>query len=72
MISTPYLIKNKFEYLELPTQIDSSEIFSVNHVLTHVTQIVADKFQQTYSTQVNRSNFIQTVSIRALRSGLAH
>jgi DNA-binding NarL/FixJ family response regulator len=72
MISTPCLTKNKFEYLELPTQIDSSETFSVNHVLTHVAQIVADKFQHTYSTQVSRSNSIQTVSIRALEPEYRH
>jgi hypothetical protein len=72
MISTPFLTNNKFEYLKLPTQIDSFETFLGNSVLAHVAQTVAEKLQHTYSTQVNRSNYIQTIPIRALEPEYRH
>ena len=52
MISTLLLTKNKFAYLELPTQIDSSEDFSVNHALVHVAQAVVETLKHPYSAQV--------------------
>lgn len=62
MVSTPLLTKNEFEHLELPTQIDSSENFSVNHALIHVAQAVAKTLKHPYSAQVECSNDTQTVS----------
>lgn len=66
MVLTPLLAKNTFERLELPTQIDSSEDSSINRAFAHVTQTVTRTLQRTHSIQVNNSNQIQTISIRAI------
>ncbi|MEO8891433.1 MAG: hypothetical protein ABI417_07845 [Coleofasciculaceae cyanobacterium] len=40
MVSTSFLLKEQFKYLELPTQSDFSEQSSVNCSLTHVAPTV--------------------------------
>jgi DNA-binding NarL/FixJ family response regulator len=72
MVFTPVLTKNKFEYLELPTQIDSSEDSPVNYALTHVAQTVTNTLQHTYSAQVNGNNCTQTIAIRAIELEHSH
>ncbi|MBD1853287.1 response regulator transcription factor [Leptolyngbya sp. GB1-A1] len=77
MVFTQPLTKNKFEYLELPTQelsiqINPSENFSVDHALIHVAQTVAQTLKHTYSAQVECCNYTQTISIRAIEPEYKH
>lgn len=72
MVSTSLLTKDKFEYLELPTQIGSSEDFPVNHALVHIAQAVAETLKHAYFAQVECSNGSQTVSIRAIELEYRH
>ena len=72
MISTLLLTKNKFEYLELPTQIDSFKNFPVKHALMHVAQTAAEALKHAYAAQAEWSNDTQTVSIRAVEPEYRH
>jgi len=72
MVLTPLLTKSKFEYLELPTQIDGSDDPSVNHALTHVARMVMEVLQHIYPVQVDSNGPIQTTSIRAIEPKYKH
>jgi DNA-binding NarL/FixJ family response regulator len=66
MTSIPLLVKNDFERLEFPSQIESFSDSSVNLAFTAVAQEVAGLLQQFYPFQVGSINHPEMISIQAL------
>ncbi|BAY50538.1 two component transcriptional regulator, LuxR family protein (plasmid) [Scytonema sp. HK-05] len=66
MASIPLLIKDDFEYLRVPSQIDFFGDSSVNHALTAVAQEVVELLQQAYAFQTDGINHVKTNSIRVV------
>jgi DNA-binding NarL/FixJ family response regulator len=66
MASIPLLVKNDFEYLEFPSQIESFGDSSVNLALIAVAQEVAGLLQQCHRFQVDTINHTEMISIQAL------
>jgi DNA-binding NarL/FixJ family response regulator len=66
MTHTPLLVKDDSEYLKVPTEVNSSGDFSVNHALTAVAQEVVGLLQHTYPVQADRSNHAGVIAIRAI------
>ncbi len=56
MTSISLLVKDDFEYLRFPTQIDFFDDSPVNHALTAVAQEVAGLLQQAYPFQADGIN----------------
>ncbi len=66
MTSILLLVKDDFEHLRFPTQIDFCCDSPVNHALTAVAQEVAELLQQAYSFQADGINHALEISIRAI------
>lgn len=74
MASIPFLVKDEFESLSAPTQVDSFGNSSINHALTTVAQEVAGLLQQDYPIHLDNHDcdkaitcgWSETIAIRAI------
>lgn len=66
MTCIPLLVKDDFEHLRVPTQVDSFGDSPVNHALTAVAQEVSGLLQQAYPVEADGINHPGTIAIRAI------
>lgn len=66
MTCIPSLVKDDFEHLRVPTQVDFLGDSPVNHALTAVAQEVAGLLQQAYPVQSDGINHPETIAMRAI------